>query len=75
MDDKASLASVIQPPPALESVINELLEKSLIKKDNRIISVHRVVQEAMNYHSLEDLQASFDAAVALVSCTTVVLQS
>jgi hypothetical protein len=66
MDEQASLASAVQSNPALDAVINELLDKSLIKKENRVISVHRVVQEAMNYHSLEDLQASFDAAVALV---------
>lgn len=51
---------------ALEEAINELLEKGLIRKDQRNISVHRVVQEAMNYHSMEDLQASFDAAVRIV---------
>lgn len=39
----------------------------LITIDGRVISVHRVAQEAMNYHSLEDLQESFDAAVRIVA--------
>ena len=31
-----------------------------------MISIHRVVQEATNYHDLQDLQDSFDNAVRLV---------
>lgn len=64
-DPHSSLASVIKSP-ALEAAITELLERGLIRRDNRIISVHRVVQEAMNYHSIEDLQASFDSATRIV---------
>ena len=64
-DSQSTLANVIKSP-SLEEAILELLEKGLIRKDQRNISVHRVVQEAMNYHSMEDLQASFDAAVRLV---------
>lgn len=60
-----SLATAIQSA-SLEAAIAELLERGLIRKDNRVISVHRVVQEAMNYHSMEDLQASFDAATRIV---------
>jgi hypothetical protein len=60
-----SLAKAISSP-ALDSAVAELQQKKLIRKENRVISVHRVVQEAMNYHSIEDLQASFDAAVAIV---------
>jgi len=68
LDDKsqATLSSIITPPPALRNAIEELLKKSLIKREGRILTVHRVVQEAMNYHSLQDLQASLDSAVALV---------
>jgi len=66
MDDSPEdLASVIISP-SLEAALAELLGKNLIRRDNRVISVHRVVQEAMNYHSIEDLQASFDAAVSIV---------
>jgi hypothetical protein len=31
-----------------------------------VLWAHRVVQEAMNYHSSEDLQDYFDSAIALV---------
>lgn len=31
-----------------------------------MLYAHRVVQEAMNWHSQEDLQRCFDSAVALV---------
>jgi hypothetical protein len=66
MDDSPEdLASVITSL-SLEAALAELLGKNLIRRDNRVISVHRVVQEAMNYHSIEDLQASFDAAVSIV---------
>jgi hypothetical protein len=44
-----------------------LSKAELIKRDGRIINVHRVVQEAMNYQNQEDLQDSFDAAVGLVA--------
>jgi hypothetical protein len=64
-DSGDSLASMIISP-SLEAALAELLGKGLIRIDNRIISVHRVIQEAMNYHSIEDLQASFDAAVSIV---------
>jgi hypothetical protein len=63
----SSLANVITSPP-LEAALVELSEHGLIRRENRIISILRVVQEAMNYHSIEDLQASFDAAVSIVCC-------
>jgi hypothetical protein len=47
-------------------VIDELLEKELIKKDRHTLSIHRVVQEAVNYHDVDDLQESFDIASRLV---------
>lgn len=64
-DSPSSLVNAIVSRP-LEAALIELLKYGLIRRDNRIISVHRVVQEAMNYHSIEDLQASFDAAVSIV---------
>lgn len=54
-------------PPSLDATILELLEKRFIRKDDKTISVHRVVQEAMDYHSIEDLQESFGAAVQIAS--------
>jgi hypothetical protein len=64
--DRASLYSVITPSPALEEAIKELLAKELIRKDRYVLSIHRVVQEAVNYHDVDDLQESFDIASRLV---------
>ena len=64
--DRASILSVITPSAAFEKANNELLERELIKQDGRILSIHRVVQEAVNYHDLDDLQESFDIASRLV---------
>lgn len=64
---EAALTSIVNITPALSAALDELRTANLIQWDHRIISVHRVVQEAMNYHSIEDLQASFDAAVRIVN--------
>src|SRR5271155_5141703 len=64
--DRASLFSVITPSPAFEKAIDELLAKELIRKDRHALSIHRVVQEAVNYHDVDDLQESFDIASRLV---------
>lgn len=64
---EAALTSIVNITPALSAALDELRVANLIQWDHRIISVHRVVQEAMNYHSIEDLQASFDAAVRIVN--------
>jgi hypothetical protein len=64
--ERASILSVITPSAAFEKANNELLQRELIKQDGRILSIHRVVQEAVNYHDLDDLQESFDIASRLV---------
>jgi hypothetical protein len=64
--DRAPLSSVVTPSPALETTINELLAKELIRRDRHVLSIHRVVQEAVSYHDVEDLQESFDVASRLV---------
>src|SRR5947209_810296 len=64
--DRASLYSVVTPSPAFEKAIGELLAKELIRKDRNMLSIHRVVQEAVSYHDVEDLQNSFDVASRLV---------
>lgn len=61
-----ALSSIVNAPSALLAALSELVKSSLIKQDGRILSVHRVVQEAMNFHSMHDLQTSFDSAVQLV---------
>jgi hypothetical protein len=65
-DSNTALSSVITPPPLLRKAIDELVNFKPIKQEGRELWAHRVVQEAMNYHSSEDLQEYFDAAVALV---------
>lgn len=68
MDDRsqAALSSIVTPPPALRAAIEELVRAQLIRQEGRELWVHRVVQEAMNYHSIEELQESFDSASRLV---------
>jgi hypothetical protein len=63
---EAALTSIINPTPALSAALDELKKANLIRWDHRSIAVHRVVQEAMNYHTLQDLQNSFNSAVHLV---------
>jgi hypothetical protein len=65
-DSETALARVISTPPLLRAALDQLVTYKLIKEEGRELWAHRVVQEAMNYHSAEDLQDSFDAAVALV---------
>lgn len=69
MDDKsqAALSSIITPPPALRLALEELLKFQLIRQEGRYLWVHRVVQEAMNYHSFGEFQESFDSAARLVN--------
>lgn len=64
--DRASFYSVVTPSPEFEQAVDELLAKQLIRKDRHVLSIHRVVQEAVNYHDLDDLQESFDIASRLV---------
>jgi hypothetical protein len=57
---------VIRPPPALQDAIADLVKLKLIKQEGREFWAHRVVQEAMNYHSVKELQDYFDSASYLV---------
>lgn len=68
MDERsqAALSSVVNPPPALRAAFDELLRFQLIRQEGREIWVHRVVQEAMNYHTFDEFQESFDSASRLV---------
>lgn len=65
-DTQAALSSVITAPPLLRAALDELVLFKLIKQEGRELWAHRVVQEAMNYHTADDLQFYFDAAVSLV---------
>jgi hypothetical protein len=64
--NQATLYSIITPSSRFETAIIELLDKELVKQDGRVYSIHRVVQEATNYHDVDDLQESFDIASRLV---------
>lgn len=66
LNSEAFLSSVINAPPLLRAPLNELISSKLIKQEGRELYAHRVVQEAMNWHTQEELQAYFDSAVALV---------
>ena len=68
---EAALISIVNITPALSAALEELRTANLIQWNHRVISIHRVVQEAMNYHSIEDLQASFNAAVRIVNEGTI----
>ena len=63
---QAALSSVVNPSVALRTAIEELLRFGLIRQEGRDLWVHRVVQEAMNYYSTEELQESFDCVSRLV---------
>lgn len=63
---QATLSNVIRPPHQLQAAIDELLNFTLIKRKGRNIWAHRVVQEAMNYHSFGELQEYFNSASELV---------
>ncbi|KAG4441573.1 hypothetical protein IFR05_002958 [Cadophora sp. M221] len=63
---RTSIISALAPSPEFTAAVDELLKRELIKRDNRIYSIHRVVQEAVNYHDEEDLQNSFNIATSLV---------
>jgi hypothetical protein len=64
---QAALSSIVTPPPALRAALEELLKFKLIRQEGRDIFVHRVVQEAMNYHTFDEFQESFDSAARLVN--------
>jgi hypothetical protein len=45
--------------------MNQLVKRKLVKEDVNIYSIHRVVQEAVSYHDVDDLQNSFNIASRL----------
>lgn len=63
--NRASLVTLF-PTKALLDALGELVNSGLLKNDNQNYSIHRVVQEAVNYPSDRQLQASFDTACRLV---------
>lgn len=65
-DSQSTLSDVITVPPALQGTIDELVDFKLITREGRELWAHRVVQEAMIYHSFNKLQEYFNSATALV---------
>jgi len=64
--NRASLFSLITTSPAFDQAIEDLLKRKLIEREGRFLKIHRVVQEATNFHSFEDLETSFNTASRLV---------
>ncbi|KAL8950292.1 MAG: hypothetical protein Q9222_003658 [Ikaeria aurantiellina] len=52
--------------PELQVVVRELRDAALVKREARILSIHRVVQEAFFYLHIDERQSAFDAAVRLI---------
>ena len=52
--------------PGLQAAIKELVDAELLRREGRILSVHRVVQEAFFHIMTATRQAAFDAAVRLI---------
>lgn len=65
-NERASLFSIITPSELFDKAMNQLLNRKFVKQSGRLLSVHRVVQEATNYHDKDDLQKSFAQAAILV---------
>ena len=65
-DIRAQSPGVACSSPSLNVALEELRNANLIGQDGQTLVVHRVIQEAVNYHDINDLQESFDAAAQLV---------
>ncbi|KIV90279.1 hypothetical protein PV10_07598 [Exophiala mesophila] len=61
-----SYVTALQMSPGMEIAVKELQAAGLIRQDGRNFVIHRVIQEAMNYIDLGEIQESFDAATELL---------
>lgn len=61
-----ALDAVILSSPELQSAIDELIEQGMVSGTRRNLTIHREVQEAVNYQGAVDLEDSFDAAAYLL---------
>jgi hypothetical protein len=64
-NNRTSLVN-LSPTPTLQAALRELVRLGLIKNDGLNYTIHRVVQEAVNYADNDELQASFNTACRLV---------
>lgn len=60
------LRSVLTSPSDLQTAITDLAERKLIKTQSRKLTIHRVVQEATYFQSIQSLQDTFDFASCLL---------
>lgn len=64
-NNRTSLVN-LNPTPTLQAALKELVRLGLIKNDGLNYTIHRVVQEAVNYTDNDELQSSFNTASRLV---------
>jgi tetratricopeptide (TPR) repeat protein/Cdc6-like AAA superfamily ATPase len=62
----STVQTAIKMSPALQEAIDELVHQGMVAKTGRNLTIHREVQEAVNYQSIGELQAAFDTAVNLL---------
>jgi hypothetical protein len=62
---RVALSTIATPSPDMYKALGELVQSNLIKRDGRLLSMHRVVQEAMSYQHAS-LWKAFDAAVQIM---------
>lgn len=58
--------TALEMSPKMSEAIEELKKAQLIRQDGRTFVIHRVIQEAMNFTDMEDLQTLFAATVELL---------
>jgi len=65
-ESQPMVATTVDPSPAMGAALEELQKANLIYRNGRDLVIHRVTQEEMGFHSIKDLEESFDAASQLV---------
>ncbi|PVH79053.1 hypothetical protein DL98DRAFT_633450 [Cadophora sp. DSE1049] len=64
--DRVALWTVLTSKTDLDEAVDQLLERKLIKRHFQHLSIHRSVQEAVNYRSVQGLQDTFHVASFLL---------
>ena len=63
---RPSIQTAIRMSSRLQAAVDELDKQGMITRIGRSLTIHREVQEAVNYQSKDDLKESFDSAVNLL---------
>jgi hypothetical protein len=58
--------TAVEMSKAMQAAVTELKVAGFIQQDKRVFIIHRVIQEAMNYMDINDLQDSFNAATNIL---------